>query len=867
MGNQLRFSVLLLLLALWLPGPLRAQTLDPAFHIPELYGEAFIVDAAQMPSGQIVAAGTFTRANGQASKGLARFDAAGGEDQTFRQNLSGAAMMIQKLVPMPNGQLLVQGSYEAGTVRRNLLFRLNADGTLDAGFNLSLPNVGTLPRIDQAIVQPDGRVLITGLYLTNGNASERNLFRVLSDGSPDPSFSAALSTASQGGSILLQPDGKILVRGDFNLAVTGTRGLIRLNSDGSRDTGFRSALSPVGQQWIDCIALDANGGILVGGSVTTGASAAAQSLYRLLSTGALDPSFAAPASLAGRNLYQLEVLPNGQILVRAATNSAPGTRYQFNDQLVKLQVNGAVDAAFQPGAGPDSYVWGMRPLASGSFLTWGAMNNYAGQRRTLAMVQPSGGLDTGFAPLLQEPADIDKVVRQADGKLLISGRFNSVDGHLTDRVARLLPDGQPDLTFAWRQPRSGVWRLSALAVQANGQLLVAGNIYTSSANTSDSESLFVRLTTSGATDAGFVPALASGVLGPPNIGLLAAQANGQIIVGGGFVDATGKSNLTRLNADGSVEPTFAPPATLPGVSSGLVQANGAIVCVVRDASVAPRYQNKLVRLLATGAPDPAFNYVNTAGTGFDEYGPDVVAEAPNTGGYVAGGIFNASIASTRLVVGVTATGASLPGFANAVQPLVTATVLESGIAALAVQSDGRILVGGTIRLANPYNAPTYPLVRLAATGQVDASFSTSTLAVPATGLATTRYNRGASVSTIVVQPDGAILAGGYFLQAAGQPATSLARFLPTGVLAVRAAQEGSRIQAWPVPAHDVLHLQLEASARPQRVSLLDALGKTVISQPATAADVSLNTAALAPGLYVLRVDYASGPATRHVVVE
>ncbi|MDO7847978.1 T9SS type A sorting domain-containing protein [Hymenobacter sp. M29] len=860
MVNQLRFSILLLALLLRLPGQLWAQTLDPAFHIPELYGEAVIVDAAQMPSGQYVVAGTFTRANGQASKALARFSAAGVEDQVFRQNLSNAAMNIKKLVPMPNGQLLVQGSYQAGTVQRNLLFRLNADGTLDPSLNLVLPNVSPVPFLRKAIVQPNGRILIMGSGLGVGP----EVFRVLSDGSPDTGFAPVLATNSGPTNMLLQPDGKILLAG-FQANNNGYN-VIRLNGDGSRDTGFQAAIGVVGSQRVNTLALDANGAVLVGGLFSLTATGATQPLCRLLSTGALDPSFTAPASLAGRYFYEMDVLAGGQVLIRADAYTAAANK-MFDKQLIMLQATGAVDAAFQQGTGPDSYVWGIRGLANGSFLTWGNMNNYAGQRRTVALVQPSGGLDAGFAPLLQEPAELDKLVRQADGKLFISGRFNSVDGNPTDRIARLLPSGQPDPTFAWRQPRSGSWQLTALAAQADGQLLVAGFIYNGSGNIGDSEPVFVRLTTSGATDAGFVPALTASVPDLANIRLLAAQANGRIVVGGAFVDAAGKANLTRLNADGSVEPTFAPPATLPVVSNGLVQANGNIVCVVRDASVAPRYQNKLVRLLATGAPDPAFNYVNTASNGFDDYGPHVVAEGP-AGGYVAGGIFNASNTRIRLVEGFTATGAELSGFVAPISPITTATNQESGIVALAVQSDGRILVGGSVQTVNQFQAPTYPLVRLDATGRLDASFNTGVLTAPPTGLATARYlSRGPSVADIVVQPDGAILAGGYFLQAAGQPSSGLARFLPTGVLAVRAAQEGSRIQAWPVPAHDVLHLRLEASARPQRVSLLNALGKTVVSQEATAADVSLSTVALAPGLYVLRVDYASGPATRCIVVE
>ena len=855
MLQQLRLPVLLLALLQWLPSQLRAQTLDPTFHIPAIYGESWPTDAAQMPNGQYVVAGYFTRANGQASKGLARFDAAGVEDQAFRQSLSGAAIAARNVFPMANGQLMVQGSYSAGTVQRNYMFRLNADGTLDPGFNLTLPNAGTLPRVDQIIVQPDGRVLVTGLYLTNGNNYDRNLFRVLSDGSRDPSFNVTLTTTSQPGSMLLQPDGKIIVRGEFRQVngVNSNRGLNRLNSDGSLDTGFQSAIQIAGQQRIDCIALDGNGAVLVGGVFITAANVPAQPLYRLLNTGALDPTFTAPASLLGRYCNQIEVLPNGQILVLAATYSANSTSYSYNNQLIKLQPTGGIDANFQQGNGPDSYLYGVRSLANGNFLTWGAMNNYAGLRRTLALVQPSGAPDASFAPLLQRPGIIDKIARQADGKYFIAGKFNTIDGHPTDCVARLLSDGQPDLTFAWRQPNSAAWVLSALAGQADGQLLVAGSIFDS--NSSVYQPVFERLTTSGNADPGFVPAITLNTSAHIRIQLLAAQANGQIVVGGTFTDAAGKANLTRLTASGSVEPTFTPMVSQPEVTYGVAQADGNFICIVTAPATG---EPTIMRLLPSGAPDPSFAYIRTPGR---RDNLQLIAQVPGSGEYIVGGVV---ANETQVLARISATGTAVAGFATPFRPLIDPTVPQSGVNAIAVQNDGRILVGGTLRQTYPYTSPATPLARLVANGQADPGFNPAIIANPASS-ATLFYGLY-SVSALLVQPDDAIMVGGYFPEAGGQPATGLVRLRPAGVLAVRSGSS-TQTEVWPVPAQATLHLKLEASARPQRVTLLDALGRVAMTQPVTQPELTLNTAPLARGLYVLRVDYASGPATRRVVLE
>jgi uncharacterized delta-60 repeat protein len=863
MLHHLRIPSLLLALLAWLPSQLPAQTLDPTFHIPEIYAEANVTDAAQMPNGQYVVGGNFVRANGQDSPGLARFDATGAADQTFRQNLSGATVQVEKLYPMANGQLLVKGDYTAGTVQRRYLFRLNADGTLDATFTLALPGAGMFPNVTQAIVQPNGRILVMGLYLT-GNSVSFDLFRVMSDGSRDTSFSAALTNFSQDQLMALQTDGKIVLAGSMSM-VNGVRQFFfaRLNFDGSTDTSYQSAAYTNARLYINSIALDANNSLLVGGQGINVINGQAVPLFRMLSTGAFDPTFTCPASLIGRDCDRVAVQPNGQLTVLMSTySSVSNLSYSFGSRLFRLQASGTPDAAFQPGTGPDWALAEVRSLTNGNLLTWGDINNFSGQRRTVAMLQPTGGLDAGFAPLLQVVGSIQKIMRQADGKLVVTGRFNTIDGHLTDRVARLLATGQPDVSFSWRQPNSASWSTSALAVQADGRVLLAGSSYTSNVFTPTSPNVlssFVRLTSAGTTDATFVPALTFSPTSSPNssqIRLLAEQANGQIVVGGTFVDAAGKSNLTQLTTTGAVEPTFAPSASQPAIYKGFVQANGAIVTTSTGTS-------PIQRLLANGQSDPSFTYtlpVVTPGPGVWGTWLDSVFPLP-AGGYVATGI----LGTAEVLNSLSASGATSPGFASPFRPISGAAMPYSGVNVVAGQPDGRLVVGGYVQKSNQYNSPVTLLARLEANGQLDPTFDSNfiTNPIPTPSPLYTRY----AVSDVLMQPDGAIVVGGYFLQAGSQSVTSLVRLLPTGVLAVRAAQAGRSIQAWPVPAREVLHLQLEVSARPQRVRLLDALGKTVLSQSTMAASLTLNTAALAPGLYVLRVDYASGPATRRIVVE
>lgn len=846
------------LLALVLgPRLLPAQVLDPAFHIPEIYREAQVADAAQQPDGQCVVAGTFTRANSQPANMLARFDAAGTLDPVFQQNLSLATVRATKVYPVANGQLLVLGDYQAGAVQRHFLFRLNTDGTLDPTFTLTFPGPYLYPSVAQALVQPDGHILILGYF--TGSTTE--IYRLLPDGTRDPSFSVTLRTGSQDTKMLLQPDGKLILGGDV-LQVNGAPPffIARLNADGSTDASYHPAAYTNARLYINTIALDANGALLVGGEALNVVGGRNQAIFRLLPTGALDPTFSLDASLLPRSCSRLVVQPGGQITALFDTYAlgAGGTasNYSFREQLVRLLPSGALDPTFQLGSGPDMTIAYIRSQANGSLLAWGGFHNFSGQRRTLALLQPSGALDLGFAPLLQMPGTIERIVRQATGNLLLTGSFNTIDGHFTDCVARLLPTGQPDVAFAWRQPASATLGLTAATIQANGQVLLAGSTLATS-NAASLQPFFVRLAPDGTPDASFAPAITIPATYPSGIRLLAVQADGHVLVGGSFVDAAGRANLTRLTPTGSVDATFTPRASQPVIYSGLVQADGTLACVVPVPSTAYPTSQTIERLLPNGQLDPTFTYVPPTATSALE----AIFPAPAPGGYVASGVFGPDQVLTR----TTATGAPVAGFAAPFRAFAGPADPFSGISAVAAQADGRLLVGGTLNQSNSFGGPIAPLARLDANGRLDPTFSTSFIANPLP--ATNAYN-SYSVHSLLTQPDGNTLVGGYFLAAGGRPATGLVRLLAPTALAVGAPRRSSAcVQVWPIPAHAVLHIALVPQAHPQRVVLLNTLGNTVLSQEVLQPDFTLNTTSLAPGLYLLRVAYADGVATRPVVLE
>ena len=187
----------------------------------------------------------------------------------------GANGIVQALAVQPDGKILVGGLFTTlggggtGTTIRNFIGRLNADGSLDTSFDAGANN-----RVYAIVVQPDGRILVAGLFTTLGGGgtgmSTRNfLGRLNADGNLDTTFNPGANGEIY--SLALQADGKILVGGNFSMVGGGGTGeaarnrIARLNTNGSLDNSFDPGANGI----VQALAVQSDGRILVGGQFTT----------------------------------------------------------------------------------------------------------------------------------------------------------------------------------------------------------------------------------------------------------------------------------------------------------------------------------------------------------------------------------------------------------------------------------------------------------------------------------------------------------------------------------------------------------------------------------------------------------------------
>jgi uncharacterized delta-60 repeat protein len=222
------------------------------------------------------------------------------------------------MVLQPDGKLLIYGS--------GGLARLNSNGSVDNTFSsgTGIDN----GEIECITLLPDGKAILGGYFTAYNGTTVKNIIRINSNGSLDTSFNTGTSSNSDIKSCKLQPDGKLLIGGNFSTFndVAQNR-MARLNSNGSVDTSFNVSSEPFGD--VVDIVVQPNGKILICGNFLSNSGQARNRFARLNSNGSLDTGFAptgAGAALTGdwAEVYHMYILQDQKIMVAGLFDSYDG---------------------------------------------------------------------------------------------------------------------------------------------------------------------------------------------------------------------------------------------------------------------------------------------------------------------------------------------------------------------------------------------------------------------------------------------------------------------------------------------------------------------------------------------------------------
>lgn len=271
--------------------------------------------------GSFVVGGSFT-AYGTTSVGrIAKIDSDGSLNSAFTTNSgTGFNGSILNLEMQPDGKILVGGfftSYNGNACGG--IARLNADGTLDTGFNTGGAGINSpgTNYVQDISALPDGTIIVGGKFTTWNGSTANNVVALDATGAVSATFLTGTGFNSFVQETCVDNSGNVLIAGNFSSykGVSCTK-CIRILPDGTKDTAFVFAASTfTGNTVIQDIKVQGDGNILLIGGFATYNSVAVVKLIRLSDTGSLDTAFNTNigSTITGFGMQDVALGPLGNI--------------------------------------------------------------------------------------------------------------------------------------------------------------------------------------------------------------------------------------------------------------------------------------------------------------------------------------------------------------------------------------------------------------------------------------------------------------------------------------------------------------------------------------------------------------------------
>lgn len=349
-----------------------------------------------------------------------------------------------------------------------------------------------------------------------------------------------------------------------------------------------------------------------------------------------------------------------------------------------------------------------------------------------------GDLDSTFGTagisVKQVANDVTRsVVVQSDGKIVLVG-FSSLVSDTSIILLRFNSDGTLDTSFGTNgvttttiEPSANSWAVSA-ALQSDGKIVVVGHYYKSADSTL--RMYVARYTAHGVLDSTF-------------------------------------------NADGVATPTI-PGGTDDRATGVAIQSDGKIVVAVDSMNATNAHRFVVLRLTSSGDLDPSFGAAGVViqALSAQQNAPTALALQPDGKIVVTGYTFDgagsyADYATLRLN-----TDGSLDSGFGSGGVVVTSICSSNDYArAVALQSDGKILVGGS---SHDRSGHSFSAARYNTDGSLDTNYNS-------TGIVTTAIGASDVAQALVVHADGKMLLAGYSDDGAVTK-FALARYTTTGAL-------------------------------------------------------------------------------------
>jgi uncharacterized delta-60 repeat protein len=296
-------------------------------------GEVFAV--AVQPDGGIVIGGDFKKVAGVAVKNIARLNPDGTLDPTFAVG-SGADKPVRDIAIQDDGKLVVVGEFGVlSGAAFGKVARLNPDGTADAEFT---PGMGANGIVHSLGLQQDGGIIVAGLFTTFDGKDYPYVARLLTNGTLDEEWGGA-ATGINGAvfDVGTMSDGKVIIGGGFTEVGGYSRNsFARLHFNGEVDRNFEPGEGANGP--VFTVAIQPDGNILLGGQFTQVGGYEQNNITRVFggeqyALGRVEFKTARIEYNEGEVAYELEVIRSGKVQepVTVQYKSVSGTAEEGED--------------------------------------------------------------------------------------------------------------------------------------------------------------------------------------------------------------------------------------------------------------------------------------------------------------------------------------------------------------------------------------------------------------------------------------------------------------------------------------------------------------------------------------------------------
>ena len=501
-------------------------------------------------------------------------------DESFEAQLDEKLWNITYIQVQNDGKIVLTGlgTNDQSTFKTHRIQRLNANGSNDESFKVSSPNHSNLfvYRESKVLIQNDGKILFEGQFThINDSIVDKRIVRLNSDGSLDNSFKSNRRGIET--DIDLDKDGKIILSG--YLGDSSTWGVVRLNDNGTIDTTFTRYHTTERRRVKKLFVLPDGGFLLI---ESEHSNYKQLQFVRLNSNGTIDTEFTSPE--VKRRLYwgvylMFHQMADDKMILFGDFSEVNGkeTRGVF-----RINLDGTVDDSFDWGFQGNPSASTIKKLNENSIIATGDISNANGiNTQGVVKIFSDGTFDNNFL----ERTDLDfltsslyDVEESMNGQFYVAGDFSRIRDHETENIARINSDGSVDTTFSI----SGISleSIRTILVQEEGKIIIGGEFQgINGVNISN----FARLNADGTVDTSFNSnnSFANPVYD------IKALSDGKFLLNVNYRISPRYGAIYRAGSDGNLDPSFHVilNPTIKPIGDFLVFEDSAIVVLGHSGTI------------------------------------------------------------------------------------------------------------------------------------------------------------------------------------------------------------------------------------------------------------------------------------------